>query len=183
MTKYVRAMSKEVTCFYRVTHKNGFLSQWYPAEFQDANGLRFSTAEHYMMHRKALLFGDVAMAEAILDCKHPQEAKRLGRAVQNFDDDVWNAERSNIVFEGNLLKFSQHPDLCERLLGTRGEIVEASPGDAIWGAGVSEQDILRGEYRRYRGLNLLGKALVLVRDRLAATSSSSVDVTVGTTKK
>ena len=167
-------MSNEVTCFYRVTHKNGFLSQWFPAEFEDDNGLRFPTAEHFMMHRKALLFGDEAMAEAILNCKRPQEAKRLGRAVRNFDDDVWTAERSNIVFEANLLKFSQHPELRARLLETRGEIIEASPGDAIWGAGVSEQALIRGGNTRFRGLNLLGKALVLVRARLAPTSSSNV---------
>ena len=42
------------------------LSQWYPARFQ-IDGRSFPTAEHYMMYRKALLFGDVATAEQILE--------------------------------------------------------------------------------------------------------------------
>jgi predicted NAD-dependent protein-ADP-ribosyltransferase YbiA (DUF1768 family) len=39
----------------------------------------FPTSEHYMMYRKALLFGDKAVAEKILVAETPGEAKTLGR--------------------------------------------------------------------------------------------------------
>src|SRR5262245_57924159 len=57
------------------------LSQWYPARFE-VEGVVFPTAEHYMMYRKALLFGDQSCAELILQAPNPGAAKALGRAVR-----------------------------------------------------------------------------------------------------
>jgi ribA/ribD-fused uncharacterized protein len=56
--------------------------QWYPSTFVDndlAGSPSFPTSEHYMMYRKALLFGDQAVAEKILASETPDEAKTLGR--------------------------------------------------------------------------------------------------------
>ena len=74
--------------------------------------------------------------------------------------------------EGNRAKFSQHPDLQEFLLGT-GErvLVEASPVDRIWGAGLAADDDRIADPHSWRGLNLLGFALMTVRDELAETTS------------
>jgi len=56
--------------------------QWYPSTFIDkdlAGSPSFPTSEHYMMYRKALLFGDEVIAEKILAAETPGEAKTLGR--------------------------------------------------------------------------------------------------------
>ena len=60
------------------------LSQWYPAPFE-VDGVRFATAEHYMMWGKARLFGDEEAAARIVASGHPKQAKDLGRTIAKFD--------------------------------------------------------------------------------------------------
>ena len=50
------------------------LSQWFPSPFA-VDGVRFATAEHYMMWGKARLFGDAEAAEKIVKANHPRQAK------------------------------------------------------------------------------------------------------------
>jgi len=141
-------------------------SQWYPAEFE-LDGVQYPTAEHYMMAQKALLFGDHAIHDKIVQCTHPNDAKRLGREVRDFDAAVWEAERMNIVVCGNQAKFSQDARLWDYLLGT-GErvLVEASPVDRIWGIGLAADHAHANDPSKWDGLNLLGFALMTVRDML-----------------
>ncbi|GGN88792.1 hypothetical protein GCM10010112_72640 [Actinoplanes lobatus] len=144
----------------------GCLSQWFPSPFT-VDGTRFATAEHYMMWRKAVLFGDGAMAQRILAAGHPHEAKKLGGRVAGFDQRTWNDHRVPIVVAGNLAKFGGDPALRTYLLGTGDRIlVEASPRDRIWGIGLSRDDDAASAPSRWRGLNLLGFALMRVREEL-----------------
>ncbi|KUL41207.1 NADAR family protein [Actinoplanes awajinensis] len=144
------------------------LSQWSPEGFT-VDGIRFATAEHYMMWGKATLFGDTAMAAQILACGHPRQAKTLGGRVARFDQQVWNDHRVAIVVTGNLAKFHQNPDLGTFLAGTGTRVlVEASPMDRIWGIGLTRDDPRADDPGRWRGLNLLGFALMEVRARLGA---------------
>ncbi|MES1184075.1 MAG: NADAR family protein [Myxococcales bacterium] len=138
-------------------------SQWYPTGFEVA-GVRYATAEHYMMAEKARLFGDEAALERILQAPSPGAAKSLGRTVQGFDEQRWNAQRFEIVVAGNLAKFSQHRDLGAFLRATKQRVlVEASPVDRIWGIGLSRDDPRAERPEQWRGLNLLGFALMVVR--------------------
>lgn len=148
----------------------GCLSQWWPVTFTE-DGHTFASAEHYMMAHKAWLFDDQQTAAEILAADHPGEAKKLGRAVRGFEEDVWNARRFDIVVRGNLAKFAQHPDLAGFLLGTRNRVlVEASPHDRIWGIGLTADDERAASPATWRGLNLLGFGLMSVRDTLSAAS-------------
>jgi ribA/ribD-fused uncharacterized protein len=142
------------------------LSQWYPSPFE-AEGVRFETAEHYMMWGKARLFGDEAAAAEIVASGHPQQAKALGRTIDGFDEDKWVAHRLEIVTAGNVEKFRQNPDLLAFLLGTRDRVlVEASPLDRIWGIGLAATDERASDPAKWRGLNLLGEALMRARETL-----------------
>ncbi|RAO20684.1 N-glycosidase [Micromonospora noduli] len=144
----------------------GCLSQWWPAPFT-ADDTRFATAEHYMMWRKATLFGDRAMAKQILAAPHPHAAKVLGGRVAGFDQQTWSEHRFAIVVAGNLAKFDQHPALRAFLLATGLRVlVEASPVDRIWGIGLNRDDPAAGDPACWRGLNLLGFALMQVREAL-----------------
>jgi ribA/ribD-fused uncharacterized protein len=139
------------------------LSQWWPASFEVAGHL-FRSAEHYMMWRKALLFGDGASATRILTAAHPAQAKDMGRRVRGFDEDVWARERFGIVVAASVAKFGQHPNLGGFLLGTTGRVlVEASPHDRVWGIGLAADDARAGDPQRWLGLNLLGFALMQAR--------------------
>ncbi|MFC7548741.1 NADAR family protein [Plantactinospora sp. GCM10030261] len=144
----------------------GCLSQWWPSSFT-VGGLAFATAEHYMMWRKATLFGDDAMAERILAAPHPHAAKALGARVTGFDQQTWDEHRFDIVVAGNLAKFGQHAELRAFLLSTaRRVLVEASPVDRIWGIGLAADDLAASDPARWKGPNLLGFALMQVRDLL-----------------
>ncbi len=142
------------------------LSNWYPAPFT-IDGLTYATSEHYMMAEKARLFGDAAIREQIIAASSPGEAKQLGRQVADFDEVVWNERRFEIVVTGNLAKFSQHTAMGEFLLQTGNKIlVEASPRDRIWGIGMGRNNENAENPSAWRGLNLLGFALMEVRGQL-----------------
>lgn len=148
----------------------GCLSQWWPAAFA-LDGITFGSAEHYMMWRKAMLFGDEQSAARIVAAGHPRQAKELGRGVEGFDDRVWAAERFGIVVEATVAKFGQHPELGDFLARTQKRVlVEASPTDRIWGIGLAATDDRAADPARWRGLNLLGFALMRARATLAASS-------------
>ena len=141
-------------------------SQWYPAPFT-INGVLYKTAEHWMMARKALLFDNKNLFAKIIASEKPGEAKDLGRRITGFDEQTWVAARYDIVKLGNMHKFNQHPALLEFLLSSEHRVlVEASPVDKIWGVGLSQdsEDIYMPHI--WPGLNLLGFALMEVRDFL-----------------
>jgi ribA/ribD-fused uncharacterized protein len=145
---------------------SGCLSQWWPAPFI-AEGLTFATAEHYMMWRKAMTFGDTHLAGQIVAAPDPRRAKELGRRVAGFDEHTWNERRYSVVVAGNLAKFNQHPDLAQILLDTGDRVlVEASPVDRVWGIGLAANDLRATDPSRWRGRNLLGFALMDVRASL-----------------
>ncbi|WP_089007113.1 NADAR family protein [Micromonospora viridifaciens] len=145
----------------------GCLSQWWPAPFT-VDGRTYATAEHWMMWHKATLFGDVEMAERILDAGHPHRAKALGRQVRGFDEATWVARRYEIVVAGSVAKFGQHEELGRFLLGTgKRVLVEASPVDRVWGIGLAADDPRADDPARWRGANLLGFALMDARATLS----------------
>jgi ribA/ribD-fused uncharacterized protein len=141
-------------------------SQWFPAPFI-VDGITYRTAEHWMMAKKAELFNDDEMLKKILDSDDPSDAKKMGRKVKNFDPEIWSKACFEMVIEGNQYKFSQHDELKKFLLDTADKIiVEASPRDSIWGIGLSQNALEARNPFTWGGTNLLGFALMEVRDRL-----------------
>ncbi|MFZ6768466.1 NADAR family protein [Undibacterium sp. Di26W] len=154
------------------TDKSCF-SQWFPASFH-IDGIQYATAEHYMMASKARLFNDHAILEKILATDQPDAAKHLGRKIAAYDESVWVQHRFQIVVDANYAKFLQHPALAKFLLGTGGSIlVEASPVDSIWGIGLAHDHADSKDPHQWQGLNLLGFALMEVRQRLLTERHTS----------
>jgi ribA/ribD-fused uncharacterized protein len=142
------------------------LSQWWPSPFE-VGGIRYATAEHYMMAQKARLFRDESILQQILSVSHPGEAKHLGRQVARFSEAEWAKHRTEIVFQGNLAKFGQAEAIKRYLLKTgRRVLVEASPVDTVWGIGLRAEDRRSSDPGRWRGQNLLGFTLMRVREEL-----------------
>lgn len=143
------------------------LSQWWKCSFTE-NNIQFCCAEQYMMYKKAILFKDYECARKILQCNDPRRIKSYGRIVANFDEKIWDAQKYQIVLEGNILKFSQNETLYHFLMQTGNKIlVEASPYDKIWGIGMGKEAAERLEPAKWNGENLLGFALMETRDRIA----------------
>lgn len=142
------------------------LSQWYPAS-SVADRLQFANAEQYMMFGKARLFDDPEAADRILRAPNPGAVKAIGRTVRGFQEPMWQQHRFPIAVDGNFAKFSQSEPLRAFLLNTKQRIlVEASPVDRIWGIGLAVDDPHHENPLEWRGLNLLGFALMAVRERL-----------------
>lgn len=141
-------------------------SQWWETPFY-IEKIEYKSAEHYMMAEKAKLFDCEEIRQKIINCKSPAAAKKLGRKVKNFNQSIWEENRFKIVKQANYAKFSQHKKLENFLLKTNKRIlVEASPVDAIWGIGMAEDHENSYNPKKWRGQNLLGFALMEVRDEL-----------------
>lgn len=142
------------------------LSQWWDSPFE-VDGVTYKTAEHWMMAGKARMFGDTASIEKILQSNTPAEAKKLGKSAKGFKQAVWDKEKFGLVVAGNVHKFSQHGDLKTFLLNTGDRVlVEASPLDRIWGIGLAADHPSVENPLSWKGENLLGYALMEVRDQL-----------------
>lgn len=142
------------------------LSQWWPSPFV-VDDVVYATAEHWMMAAKARLFEDPEAERRALAAGSPAQAKKEGRLVRGFDDATWERERFRIVVEGSVHKFASDPALSAFLLGTHSRVlVEASPLDRVWGIGLAADDEAAMNPERWRGLNLLGFALMQARERL-----------------
>lgn len=141
-------------------------SQWWKSEFWSVADT-YCCMEQFMMAGKAKLFGDEEICGQILKCSDPKKIKALGRKVRNFDENVWNEVKYSIVLNGNYFKFTQNPELREFLLNTGDSVIaEASPYDGIWGIKMRQTDENIFNPLKWKGENLLGFALMEVRDEI-----------------
>ena len=119
------------------------------------------------MAEKARLFEDDEIEKQIMNSTDPREIKSLGQKVKNFKQDVWDRVKYSIILTGNYYKFSQNKEIRDFLLSTDNKIlVEASPLDKIWGVGLSSEDSKIKNLSSWNGKNLLGFALMELRDEL-----------------
>jgi ribA/ribD-fused uncharacterized protein len=141
-------------------------SQWHPSKFTVAD-VNYETAEQFMMHQKALVFGDQEAAAKVLLTVDPREQKKIGRSVKNFDPKQWSDVAWQVVYNGNRAKFEQNPSMLKQLMETGDrELVEASPYDKIWGIGMGQDDPRALDKTKWDGTNLLGDVLTQLRDDL-----------------
>jgi ribA/ribD-fused uncharacterized protein len=132
------------------------LSQWWPAPFA-VGGVEYATAEHWKMAGRERLFGDAEAERAVLTAPNPALARKAGRLVRGFDEEVWERERLGTVAEGSTHKVGQDPRLRAYLLATAGRVlVEASPVDLIRGIGPADDDERAKDPARWRGLKSPG---------------------------
>lgn len=161
-------------------YSNFYLSDFTAVVVVDAEGnteeVMFRCNEQYFMYRKALLFKDFDSVTKILSPDlNPFEYKKLGRAVQNYKDSIWNEYRFEAMKDGLFLKFTKDKKLKRLLLNTGNKVlVETSPFDEIWGIKMGKRD-RSGKINKdwldvykWRGQNLLGFALMEVRDEINA---------------
>lgn len=158
--------TQQIIGFHNPDEEYGYLSNWYRSDFEK-DGIRFSSMEQYMMYQKALCFRDEKVAAEILKTDDVGHIKELGRQVSNYDESRWNGKRQILVYEGLLAKFEQNEDLKAQLKSTGDAILaECAVKDRIWGIGLSMKDPDRLDVKKWHGTNLLGYALMIVRERV-----------------
>lgn len=141
-------------------------SNWFPSIFE-YYGVQFKNSEAALMYAKAMIFDDLDHAIEILNTENhdPRTVKKIGRKVVGYDDSVWAEHRYELMVDILKSKFSQNPDMLEILLSCEGKIiVEASPYDGIWGIKLHWSDDKVLIESNWNGENLLGLALMEVRD-------------------
>lgn len=155
-----------IVCFHNPDEENGYLSNWYLSDF-NVDDIKFSSMEQYMMYRKAKCFYDDKISEQILETNDVAKIKAFGRLVSGYDDHHWNGVRQVVVYEGLVAKFTQNPQLLQLLKNTKDDILaECAVKDRIWGIGLSMTDSDRLNRTNWKGQNLLGYALMMVRDKI-----------------
>ena len=127
--------------------------------------LSMEFAEKGIMACKAAVMGDLSTFSAVAIASDPHLAKQLGRQVAPWHQPPWDAVVCEVAVAVLQAKFSGVPSLGDRLVGTgRSVLAEAAPRDLVWGTGSP-----RGSGAlpsAWRGHNLLGWALMRVRDTL-----------------
>lgn len=142
-----------------------YFSNWYPNVFYSDSGVRYTSVEQYMMSHKALLFDDIEIANEIMKTNDVSKIKNLGRKVRNFNEEIWDRNKENIVYKGLKYKFTQDKTLKDKLLSTGdAELVECAAKDTVWAIGIGLRDKRRFNRDNWRGQNLLGKNLMKVRE-------------------
>ena len=152
--------------FWKDHEENGWLSNWYPSPFV-LDDFRYDHVEQYLMAQKARLFHDAENYTAILKTDSPKVCKELGRKVANYDGAVWEQRRGEVLKTALRAKFTQNEDLKQALLATGSRILaEASPRDGIYGIRLTAEDAASLAPEKWPGQNLLGKALMEIREEL-----------------
>lgn len=147
---------------------NGIFSNFQPCIIKNEYGT-FYSSEQYFMYRKALFFGDKEMSNLIYNEKRPGKCKEYGRLIKKFDKDKWFNVCETIMEEALYYKFTQNHELLDEFISPKYDgkkFVEASPFDDIWGIKLSEDNPDADNEEKWRGLNLLGKVLDKLRERL-----------------
>ena len=156
----------EIICFHNPEEENGFLSNWYLSDFK-VNEVKYSSMEQFMMYKKAIRFQDIEKAQQILSTNDVALIKEYGRQVKGYNDSIWCGVRQMVVYQGLLAKFSQNNILCNKLLQTHNDILaECAVKDRVLGIGLSMNDPERLDLAKWRGQNLLGYTLMMVREEL-----------------
>lgn len=156
----------KIVCFHNPDEENGYLSNWYLSDFS-VDGTEFTSMEQFMMYKKAICFHDDVIAQQILATQDVSEIKELGRSVSNYNDSIWNGIRQIVVYQGLLSKFTQNHELCQQLKATKDAVLaECAVRDYIWGIGRSMSDPKRLEIEQWKGQNLLGYSLMMVREKI-----------------
>lgn len=167
---------------------NGPFSQWhnskFAAELPTGEPLRmsFHCGEQYMMACKAVLMHDYSVLEMIMSVQQtsnwhtaPKAIKELGRKISNWNQQLWDDNCEEIVYQGNLARFRDNPILRNFMFafGDR-TFVEGAHYDPVWGVGLAWDDPKIIHPGNWRGANKLGKALNRVRDTLRGEAIGAV---------
>jgi ribA/ribD-fused uncharacterized protein len=143
--------------FYHLNKPYGFFSNFALYEIV-LKEKQWPTSEHYFQAQK---FANTHHEEEIHQAAAARESAEMGRDRHRPLRPDWEAVKDNVMREALYAKFTQHPDLTEKLLSTgTAKLIEHTQNDRYWGDGGDGT-----------GLNRLGELLMEIRDRIRADLS------------
>jgi len=151
------------------TNDYGFLSLSWAVDLE-YNGTVYQSAKQAIYAEIAKAFHDDANLKMIMIAENPDaivyELKNIpGDADVN--EPKWNDLLNRYIYDINLIKFKKYPELGQRLLQTQKANLGAYlPNDNQLGIGISIDNIQSKDPINWTGQNLLGKALMSIREQI-----------------
>jgi ribA/ribD-fused uncharacterized protein len=151
------------------TNDWGFLSLKWVVEME-FNGTMYNSAQQAMYAEIAKSFNDQDNLRKIMLAEIPG---LVDYSLEDVPGDTemneikWNTMTKELLYDVNLAKFNQFPELSGRLLETKNAQLGAYiPNDNLIGIGISLDNIQSKNPVNWTGQNLLGKALMDIRDKI-----------------
>lgn len=168
MSKFDRASFVEMYSKQTDTHIyfwGGSLANYFDTRFT-WNKREFKSVAQAYAYAKAVTF-DKSYIPIILEQVSARRAEELGREIPAFDEEVWSEKRYKVMYDLLKTKFTNDEWLTHELLSTEDKIlVYGVEEDKIWGAGLGFYTNKILDESNWVGENLLGKALMELRDEL-----------------
>lgn len=163
--------SVDAIFFHKPEEPFGFLSNWYLAGIE-LEGKKFSSTEQYIMYRKCQILKDDKAAKAVLSTDDPSKQQNIARYTTNYDEQIWDSVRQAVAMKALIAKFTQNPELNQKLQDTRDTyLVECAWSDKTWACGIGLDSEDKNNMSKWKGRNLLGFALMEVRHLLCKSLS------------
>ncbi len=151
------------------TNDNGYLSMKWDVII-DINDTQYTSAYQALMASMAIYFEDETNLAAILDTTNPDEISYSYTDLEGDRDTneaKWNAKLKELLYDINLAKFTQHPELGQKLIETgNARLGYYEPDDNLLGIGISLDNINSNNPAKWSGQNWVGDTLQQVRTRL-----------------
>lgn len=128
--------------------------------------IRYRSVEQFMWANRALHFKDYFAHQAIMEESSARKYRDV--KIENYDFNKWRSVQNDLLEKALEAKFTQHQKSAEKLSSTgKAIIVYATRYDRVLGNGLDLADEHSVNKDEWKGLNVLGALLMLLRDRLA----------------
>jgi ribA/ribD-fused uncharacterized protein len=151
------------------TNDYGYLSLNWVVEIE-FNGTMYNSAQQALYAEIAKSFNDQDHLSKIMLADTPDA---IDYSLEDVPGDAevneprWNDLTKQFIYDINIAKFNQYPELAGRLLETKTAMLGAYiPDDNLIGIGISLDNIQSKNPVNWTGQNLLGKALMDIREKV-----------------
>ncbi|TVY20496.1 N-glycosidase [Lachnellula arida] len=147
------------TCFSK-----GIFSNFLQMTFKDTVGNEWKSGEQYFQMGKCVHFKDEDSIQKMLKADTPKKAKDIGNKVKGFEQQSWDLVKRQYMADTLYHKFRGEPGMVKELLATGSSLIIETRDDVVWGSGHNKADTLKLKISEWKGSNLLGEELMLLRD-------------------
>ena len=153
----------EAIFFNEAEDSNGFLSNAYPTEFE-LDKVVYTSVEQCLSNQRCLMADDWSKAFRVMESIDAEEQRSIASKVKLRNENVWVGTRQALCMRALHAKFEQNPGLKRDLLRTGDAVlVKYGAEDPVWGCGLDLEDCEEPDVWEWKGMNLLGFALMELR--------------------
>ena len=163
------------------TNDYGFLSLKWTVEIQ-FNDTMYNSAYQAIAAEIAKSFNDKDNLQKIMIAESPDD---VNYKLENVPGDAeinetkWNDLTKQFIYDVNIAKYNQYPELAARLLETKNATLGAYiPDDNLIGIGLSIDNIQAKNPVNWTGQNLLGKALMDIRQKIRSEQEAAAAMAI-----